>query len=237
MGTMRQIYRFISSMKTGLALLFITGLAAAAGASLWPGTFFKTPLFKLLLLLLLLNMILCTVNRLKGAYGALLKGAGFRFWFRQTGILLLHLGMTLILLGGAIDAARGQEHTIRLFSGDRVDISRMLDIKHPFALRLNEFRIDFNADRSPSQYVSEVTVLERGQEIKDVSISVNNPLNHEGVRAYQSSFGYLIKVQYTDQSGAEQTVRCTEGDLLAPAGTNRVVKVYRYLIRPMAWTR
>ncbi|WP_347490243.1 cytochrome c biogenesis protein ResB [Desulfoscipio sp. XC116] len=228
MGAMRRIYKFISSMQTGLSLLFMIGVASAAGASLLPGTFFKAPLFRLLLLLLLLNMIFCTVNRLQSTYRILLKRPS-RVWLRQTGTLLLHLGIILVLLGGAMYAVRGQDSRIQLFAGDRLDISQVLDIKHPFTVRLNKFRIDFNKDGSPSQYISEVSVLEHGRKIKDVPISVNNPLHHAGVKVYQGSFGYSIKAKYTDKSGARQTGRFMAGDLLEPANTNRVVKIYRYI--------
>jgi len=229
MAIMQQIYKFISSMKTGLVLLLMIGLASAAGASLLPGTFFKTAFFEALLVLLLLNMTLCTVNRLKTTCRLLLKHVGSRAWFRQAGILLLHGGMILILLGAGVYAFQGQESRIHLCAGEQVDMSRVLKVKHPFTVRLNEFRIDFNEDGSPSQYVSEITVLEQGKKIKDISVNVNNPLNYNGVKAYQSSFGHLVEVQYTAKNGAKQIDRFAEGDLLEPANTDRTVKIYRYI--------
>ena len=84
---MHKIYNFISSMKTGLFLLLLIGLASAIGSSLLPSTFFQTPLFELLLLLLLVNMILCTINRIKRNSRVLISNPGSRVWLRQLGII------------------------------------------------------------------------------------------------------------------------------------------------------
>ena len=46
----------------------------------------------------------------------------------------------------------------------------------------DDFRIEFNEDGSPSQYVSEVTILEQGQKVDQAVISVNYPLNYQGLR-------------------------------------------------------
>lgn len=229
MNTLRHIYNFISSMKTGLVLLLMIGLASAVGSSIMPDKFFQTAIFELLLLLLLLNMLLCTIRRFSQTYKVLINKAGSKVWFRQVGILLLHLGIVLILIGGVLNAAAGQEELIHIRNGEAVDISAVLDVKAPFSIKLHEFRIDFNDDGSPSQYVSEVTVLEQEKPVRTVSISVNNPLNHKGVKAYQTSFGYLINTEYTDQSGSLKQHSMVEGDIIRPAGTDRVVKVFRYI--------
>ncbi|HQA07312.1 MAG TPA: cytochrome c biogenesis protein ResB [Syntrophomonadaceae bacterium] len=224
-----RFYSLVSSMKTGLFLLFLIGVTAAVGSSVLPGSFYQIPVFKLLLLLLLINMILCTFNRIKLTYRVLLKRFGSRVWFRQLGILTLHLGIVLVLVGGLIYATSGQNERIHLLAGDQVDISQVLDIKHPFTLQLDEFRIEFNEDGSPSQYISEVTILEKGRIMDQVEISVNYPLSYQGVKAYQTSYGYLVQAAYLDENGAEKAERFFEGEWLYPDGTNRRVKIYKYI--------
>lgn len=227
---MHSIYSFISSMKTGLVLLLLVGAASAIGSSVLPKTFYQTLIFEFLLLLLLLNMIFCTINRIKRTYRVLLAKPGSRVGLRQLGIISLHLGIVLILIGGVVYSAFGQNERIHLFAGDQVDMSQVLEIKHPFTLQLDEFRIEFNEDGSPSQYISEVTILEQGQKINQIAISVNYPLNYKGVKAYQTSFGYLIKTQYSDENGQEMTASFIEGEWLEPAGTERMVKIYKYIL-------
>ena len=162
---MHRIYNFISSMKTGLVLLLLIGLASAIGSSLLPSTFFQTPLFELLLLLLLVNMILCTINRIKRTSRVLISKPGSRVWLRQLGIISLHLGKVLIFIGGLVYSTYGQNERINLMSGDQVDMGQVLDIKHPFTIELDEFRIEFNEDGSPSQYISKSPFWSKGKRL------------------------------------------------------------------------
>jgi len=229
MEYVRKVFKFISSMKTGLIVLVLIGLVSAIGSAIFPRTFFETLFFKLLLLLLLLNMFLCTVNRIRLTVRSLLAGPGRTGWYRNWGILLLHLGIVFILLGGMMYSVYGQNNRIHLAAGERVNMQRVLDIEHPFTLQLDEFRIEFNEDGSPSQYVSEVTILEEGQEVKQVAISVNHPLNYKGVKAYQYSFGFMINAEYVTEDGEEKSGSFVEGALLQPGGTERKVKIFKYI--------
>lgn len=224
-----RFYSFISSMKTGLFLLFLIGGTAAVGSSVLPDTFYQIPVFKLFLLLLLINMTLCTYNRIKLTSRVLLKRPGARVWFRQLGILTLHLGIVLVLVGGLIYATSGQNERIHMLAGDQVDMSKVLDIRHPFTLQLDEFRIEFNEDGSPSQYISQVKVLEQGHVTDQMEISVNYPLNYHGVKAYQTSFGYVVQAAYVDKNSVEQSERFFEGEWLQPGGTDRRVKIFKYI--------
>jgi cytochrome c biogenesis protein ResB len=88
-------------MKTGLILLLLIALASALGSALLPDVFFNTVVFKGLLLLLFLNMILCTLNRLNRFKSGFNKGTQRGGLFRQIGIILLHAGIVFILVGGA----------------------------------------------------------------------------------------------------------------------------------------
>ncbi|MGB4702140.1 MAG: hypothetical protein WBI01_06545, partial [Syntrophomonadaceae bacterium] len=97
MQSFYRLYSIASSMKTGLVLLFLIGITAAVGSSVFPGNFYQIPVFKLLLMLLLVNMILCTFNRIKLTFRVLLKRFGRRVWYRQLGIFTLHLGIILVL--------------------------------------------------------------------------------------------------------------------------------------------
>jgi len=229
MEYVRRIYKFISSMKTGLIVLVLIGVASAIGSALLPRTFYQTPVFKLLLFLLLLNMFLCTSNRIRLTVRLLLAAPTSKAWYRNLGILLLHLGIVLILIGGLMYSVYGQNERIHLSAGEHVDMQRVLDIEHPFTLQLDQFRIEFNEDGSPSQYVSEVTILEEGQEVNQVAISVNHPLNYMGVKAYQYSFGYMITAEYVAQNGEEMSDSFLEGTWLQPGGTERKVKIYKYI--------
>lgn len=85
MEYVRRIYKFISSMKTGLIVLVLIGVASAIGSALLPRTFYQTPVFKLLLFLLLLNMFLCTSNRIRLTVRLLLAAPTSKAWYRNLG--------------------------------------------------------------------------------------------------------------------------------------------------------
>ncbi len=64
------------------------------------------------------------------------------------------------------------------------------EIELPFALHLNDFQIErYPGSNSPSSFASEVTLIDREQNIReDRRIYMNNVLKHRGYRFYQSSY-------------------------------------------------
>jgi cytochrome c biogenesis protein len=93
---------------------------------------------------------------------------------------------------------------------------------------LEDFNIKFNKDGSPSQYYSNVTILEDNKVKRKATISVNHPFKYQGIKAYQQSFGYLAKVKSVNNAGHEANRLLGEGEMLKVSGTKRAVKMYRY---------
>jgi len=220
----------MAAMKSGLLLLLLLGLAAALGSAFYPETFYNMPLFKLLVLLLFINLTLCSLNRLLMLKKMLSKGlkSGTNL-FRATGLSLLHLGLVLIIAGGGLYTYYGQSGEVYMQKKQCADISRIMRLQEPFSLRLDDFQIQFNEDGSASQYYSYITVLKNGQAVKKAAISVNHPLSYGGVKAYQTSFGYFIKVRSGNGSGEQPESLYEEGDFITLKGARQKVKVYRYL--------
>ncbi|HEX3011157.1 MAG TPA: cytochrome c biogenesis protein ResB [Syntrophomonadaceae bacterium] len=227
MGSAKKIYRTISSMKTGLIMLVLIALVSALGSALLPDAFFNTVIFKGLLLLLFLNMILCTLNRLIRFFKIGLNKSRGRL-SRQIGIILLHAGIVFILAGGSLYSCWGQSAQVSIEKGHTVDLSGVIATGKPFSLRLEDFNIKFNKDGSPSQYYSNVTILEDNKVKRKATISVNHPFKYQGIKAYQESFGYLAKVKSVNNAGHEANKLLGEGEMLKISGTKRVVKIYRY---------
>ncbi|MBP1762329.1 MAG: resB, partial [Firmicutes bacterium] len=95
-----RIYNFISSMNAGLILLALIGIISAIGSSLWPEVFFKTVLFRLLLLLFFVNMALCTFNSIRRFIKQnkrIIKNK--RQMLRSICLVMLHFGIVLIIIG------------------------------------------------------------------------------------------------------------------------------------------
>lgn len=225
-----KICSFLASMKAGLIILISIGVVSAIGSSFIPENFYHSYLFKLLLILLLINMTLCTITQLIRYIRNKTKVKDNKpYAIRKIGILLLHAGIVLILIGGTINAFDGQSLPIKIVQGETLDIDKVIPKAKPFSLRLNKFYIEFNADGSPSQYYSDVSMIEGGSAVQNYSISVNNPLNYGGVKAYQSSFGYLVDVQGESDKGWNEKKSLAEGDAIEVQGTDKAVMIYKYI--------
>lgn len=216
-------------MKAGIYLLVTIGIMSAIGSSFLPQTFYRSFSFQLLLVLLLLNMTLCTIKQLVKYFKGLKHKENKTLFLRRTGVLLLHVGMVLILIGGTVNSFDGQSESVGIVEGETIDITSIVPKAEPFELRLDQFRIEFNEDESPSQYISDVSLIEAGEVIEEYSISVNHPLNYGGVKAYQSSFGNLIDLQGESDTGWFEQKVLQEGETLQIKDTDKAVMAYKYL--------
>lgn len=227
--TIRKIFNFMAARQTGLGLLVLVGLAAALGSAFLPDTFFKTIVFKTLLGLLFLNLLLCTSRQFRGLRKALGHPVSSLWLLRQTGLIGLHLGVVLIIVGGAVHMYLGQTGEIHMIKGQKTDLARVIKMKEPFSLRLDRFEMQFNEDGSIAQYYSHLTIFKDHKAEQEAVISVNHPLHYEGTKVYQMSYGHFVKVQPI-QAGQRQAERlCREGDLVGFPDSPWVLKVYRYL--------
>lgn len=225
----KKIYQAMAAMKTGLFLLLLIGLLSALGSAFLPGRFHKNWGFILLLALLLLNLSLCTINQLLASGRKVVGGSKLSpGLLRQGGLLILHAGMIFILLGGFLQIFYGQQAEITLVRQQSAAVSKFMRLNQPFTICLNDFEIRYNQDGSASQYCAYVSIIENGQSRK-TCISVNHPLDYRGVKAYQMSFGNLIKVRIDSSSGASEEGLYKEGTLLDPGQSPYRLKIYRYL--------
>lgn len=227
MAVLKELYKKYSSMKTGLVLLVSIGLISALGSGFFPESFPHTVLFRVLILLLFINMVLCTTNQINRFFKVLNKNRN-KTWFRQLGTLLLHAGIIIILLGGSINSFYGNTARIIIAEGDTVPVYKFIGSQHPFDLKLDKFEIRFNTDGSPAQYYSKVRTISGNKCTGKASISVNHPLKYEGVKLYQESFGNLVA---TEAQYKGKTIKMTlgEGEFIEPPGTSRTVKMFKYI--------
>jgi cytochrome c-type biogenesis protein CcsB len=84
----------------------------------------------------------------------------------------------------------GEPNTLSL-PGGKISIRYgSLPIQLPFAIKLNDFQMErYPGSESPSSYASEVTLIDQRRDLKmDYRIFMNNILNYDGYRFYQSSY-------------------------------------------------
>lgn len=132
-------------------------------------------------------------------------------YLKETGNLLFHIALMLILIGVAYGSqwgwhanrllVQGEEqafcNTLQQYDdyglGPRVSASDL----PPFCLELNEFQASFQDNGVPKSYDAKVN--------GGVSFSVNNPLRLDGANVYLISHGYAAELRYTDAAGRNQT--------------------------------
>ncbi|MDR1961093.1 MAG: cytochrome c biogenesis protein ResB, partial [Gracilibacteraceae bacterium] len=180
---LKKLWRFLSSMRAGLTILAMIAAMAAMGSILWPGVFFRSPLFLLLFILLFAQMAFCGLGELRR----------LRLKPRSLALFLIHAGVFLILIGAAVNARYGLSAVLPLQEGEERDAAAALGLETagPLWLRLDRFEITFYDDGSPSQYYAHVETRSAGER-REAAVSVNHPLALENVKIYQQSFGYRL---------------------------------------------
>jgi len=140
------------------------------------GNVFRTWYFAALAGLLTLSTVVCSLRRIAG----LVRSPGRRL--RTLGSLITHLSIALIAAGGIWTAAGG----LRYAAPRYLDAGDVLEVPEGgFSIRVDAARTEFTEEGKLSEYLSEVTVLEDGAEVRTHRIEVNHPLVHNGIGVYQ----------------------------------------------------
>lgn len=150
--------------------------------------------FRLLLVLLLFNLVTCSIKRLPRitARGNLTR----REWLGRLGPHLTHFSLVVILAGSLIGNIWGFKGFVNIPQGESIEAialkgsEEMLGLD--FTIRCDKFEVSYYpGTETPKEYLSDLIVLEKGQEVFKKTISVNHPLQYKGVTFYQSSYGFL----------------------------------------------
>ena len=154
-------------------------------------------------------------------------------WARR-GVLIAHLGFTIVAAGTTIYWARG-------FSGDTAIVTgQSLEIPETKAIvKLDDFkyRIAPIATKSgivyqPIDYVSTVTVTGNDGVPKTTTVRVNHPIDVDGTLYYQASYGFAMKFDVTHDGKRVAALSdrvLKEGDTFEIPGTQKSVQYARFV--------
>ncbi len=131
-------------------------------------------------------------------------------WTR-TGVYIVHTSILVIFLGAIIGSLGGFKGSIMVPETTQRDKIFLFDNKGMqelgFAIRANNFKIEFYPNGMPKEYTSSLTVIDNGEEVLTRTIEVNDPLTYKGITFYQSSYepyqDFVVSV--TSPSGASKT--------------------------------
>nr|WP_315988341.1 cytochrome c biogenesis protein ResB [Desulforamulus aquiferis] len=142
---------------------------------------------------------------------------------------LLHLAVVLLVIGSVIGSMWGLKGYYPIEVPGRADLTKD---GFPFDLRVNEFNIEYYEDGTPRQYTSSLAII-KGEGVEDTrDIAVNRPLKQQGVKVYQSTYGYNLEgsIKRGDETAP---FKVEEGDLIflgGPAHLAMEVQWPRYLV-------
>jgi len=135
-------------------------------------------------------------------------------YLRESGSLVFHVSFLLLLIGLAYGKGFGYRGQITLIEGQTLANTRIAydtftpgrffgpSRLAPFSLRLDRFANTFYDNGTPKEYASWVTASTLdGRRIGGQKITVNHPMTVDGVRVFQSDYGYAPVVTVRDKSG------------------------------------
>ena len=135
-------------------------------------------------------------------------------YLREAGSLVFHVSFLLLLLGLAYGKGFGYRGQATIIEGDTWADARInYDAFTPgrfftpgdlpqFSLRLDDFSNSFYDNLTPKLYQSRITALDAdGHPTQAQKVTVNRPMTVDGVRVFQSDYGYAPVVRVRSPSG------------------------------------
>jgi len=125
--------------------------------------------------------------------------------FSHFGVYFIHFSVIVIIAGAVIGSLLGFDGFANIPVSGSVDSVMLKNGKGvhklDFAIRCDDFKADFYEGGTPKEFRSEITLLKKGAAVLSGPLTVNNPIEYEGVRIFQASYGEeaseaVLKVKY-----------------------------------------
>jgi cytochrome c biogenesis protein len=140
--------------------------------------------------------------------------AGEKGYLREAGSLLFHVSLLVLLVGLAYGKGFGYRGQAAIVEGETWANARVgydsyspgrffgSDRLAPFQLRLDDFSNAFHDDGTPSEFASRLTALDLdGRRLQAQRVAPNRPMTVDGVRVFQSDYGYVPVVRVRGGDG------------------------------------
>lgn len=113
------------------------------------------------------------------------------------GVYVTHLSILIIFVGAMIGNLAGFKAYVNIPEGSSVSkvwprTQGAAPIELGFEVRCDRFQVDFYpGTQRPKEFVSDLVVIDGGQEVVSKTIEVNDPLSYKGLTFYQASYGAM----------------------------------------------
>lgn len=206
----------------------ITGLFGHLGLPLTD--VFVSPVFYVLLGSLYIALVACVVRR-----GRALLARTFRRYPRtpqywgEWGSWVFHTSFLLLLVAVVWGKATGYQGLVRVPEGgsftetraayDQINEGLLFNGQHAgFTVHLNKFTATYAANGEATDYVSNVTLYDRGHAVVTRDVRVNDFLGYDGINVYLQDYGWAPEMVVRNPAG--QTVY--DGPVLMSDDTQRL---------------
>jgi cytochrome c biogenesis protein len=142
--------------------------------------------------------------------------AGEKGYLREVASMAFHVSLLVLLVGLAYGKGYGYRGQAAIVEGETWANARVgydsfspgrffgPDRLAPFQLRLDDFTNSFHPDNTPRAFVSRLTALDLdGRELQSQRVAPNRPMTVDGVRVFQSDYGYVPVVRVRDARGRD----------------------------------
>jgi cytochrome c biogenesis protein len=149
----------------------------------------------------------------QAAYFRAHKGAWSYF-----GVYVIHAGVLVIIVGAVIGSILGFDGYVNIPEGgsaDRIELRGGQGVMElGFSVMCDDFNVEFYESGMPKLYKSDLSFLRDGQIMARGSLLVNHPMEFDGIRFYQSSYGTVPgeAVLKIVKKGEETVKRARQGE-------------------------
>ena len=126
----------------------------------------------------------------------------------RIGPIIVHISLLILIVGTMVGAATGFFAQEMIPSGETFRVQNIFEagpwsraqIPQDWAVRVNRFWIDYTPDGHVDQFYSDLSVVnDRGEELKQKVIHVNEPLRYQGVTFYQADWSIAaVRVSFNN---------------------------------------
>lgn len=126
---------------------------------------------------------------------------GDRNAYHKLMTLPTHVGVVLFLVAGAVTGTFGYETVVFVADGQSAPV-QALGTPDNLVVRSLGFYAPQNPDGSFADFYSDIVVYRNGIEVAQKRIRVNDPLDVDGFRFHQNTFGPAVNLEIRDSSSA-----------------------------------
>ena len=108
------------------------------------------------------------------------------------GVYFVHMSVLFILGGALIGSIFGFNGFVTIWEKEEKSLIRLkkgASLPLGFTIRCDRFTVDFYETGAPKEFRSDVSILDRGEVVRQAAIRVNDPLSYRGITFYQSTYG------------------------------------------------